>query len=287
MYTVAGSTGNVGSAVADYLLRQGANVRVVVRNSDRAKHWAERGAEVVEADFDQPAHMAEAIRGSRGFFALLPMDLSTDDFHRRSRVQVDSIAKAVAGSEVPHVVLLSSGGAHRSDKNGPISALHHLENALRHDTAAVVTALRPGHFQEKVRDVLEVARHQKIYPVFADSAQRQIPMVATRDIGVEAAKALLAEPGTSETIDLVGPSYTETQVAQALGEQLGHALTVATIPSSERADLLQQQGMSAHIAELLTELYAADDAGLLDPCGDRAIPVTTPIETTISRILKG
>lgn len=62
-----------------------------------------------------------------------------------------------------------------------------MEAALK-STGTVLSALRSGHFQEKLADVLDTARESGIYPVFAGSADVPIPMVATADLGAVAAR---------------------------------------------------------------------------------------------------
>lgn len=43
MYVVTGVTGQVGQAVAEHLLSEGKNVRVVVRQPEKGQPWADRG----------------------------------------------------------------------------------------------------------------------------------------------------------------------------------------------------------------------------------------------------
>jgi uncharacterized protein YbjT (DUF2867 family) len=61
--------------------------------------------------------------------------------------------------------------------------------------------------------VLEAVRESGIYPVFANSADVAKPMIATGDIGRIAAAALRTPPAGSETVDVLGPRYTERDVA--------------------------------------------------------------------------
>src|SRR4051812_31286333 len=55
MFVIMGATGNVGSGAAYALLEAGAPVRVVVRNVEKARPLAEKGAEVFVADISDPA----------------------------------------------------------------------------------------------------------------------------------------------------------------------------------------------------------------------------------------
>lgn len=284
MYVIAGATGRVGSATAKNLLAAGAEVRVLVRRQADATLWETQGAEARIVALNDRAALGAALEGNSGFFVLLPFDLTADNLDVHADNLIASIAGAVTDQRVPHVVLLSSGGADLTEGTGPITGLHRLEQALL-ASGTTLTALRSGHFQEKIGDVIGVARDSGVYPVFANSAEVAHPMVATRDIGAVAAQTLLSPPKTSETIDIIGPAYTERDVAAALGNVLGRELQVATIPDDAWAGVLVDTGLSPHIAESLAELYRADERGLLAPRGDRSIRVTTGLETTIGQLL--
>lgn len=284
MYVIAGATGRVGSATAKNLLDAGAEVRVLVRRPQDSGTWEAQGAQASVVVLEDRAALGEALTGSTGFFALLPFDLGADDLDAHADALIASIAGAVADQRVPHVVVLSSGGADLAEGTGPITGLHRLEQALV-AAGAKVTALRSGHFQEKVADVIDVAREEGVYPVFEASADQPIPMVATQDLGAVAAQALLSPPASSEAVDIVGPSYSEREVAKILGDALGRELHVATLPEKAWAGALEDAGFRPHVAASLAELYRADERGLLLPRGDRSVRVSTPLEATIGRML--
>lgn len=284
MHVIAGATGRVGSAVARTLLAAGEPVRVLVRRDADAAAWQARGAEARIAPLDDPAALAGALDGADGFFVLLPFDLTAADLDAHADALTASIAQAVAASRVPHVVMLSSGGADIPAGTGPIVGLHRLEHAL-HATGTTVTALRSGHFQEKIADVIGAAR-TGIYPVVAASADVPHPMAATADIGAVAAAALRTPPARSEAIDVLGPAYTEREAAGILGAALGRDLEVVTIPEDGWVDALAESGLPPHVAAALAELARADERGLLAPRGDRTVTVTTGIDRTIAGLLE-
>ena len=186
MYAIAGATGRVGSVTAQILLNAGVDVRVLVRRKSDAEAWETQGAETRITSLEDQAVLSDALDDVAGLFVLLPFNLCADNLEAHADALIASITGAVAAQQVPHVILLSSGGADLAQGTGPITGLHRLEQALL-ATGTIATALRSGHFQEKVTDVIDVARSTGIYPVFAASADVPLPMVATRDIGAVAA----------------------------------------------------------------------------------------------------
>ena len=213
---------------------------------------------------------------------MLPLVPELDgEGHRRL---ADSITAAVAASGLPHVVVLSAIGADLTEGTGPILWLRHFEEQLR-ATGTQVTALRAPHFQEKVEELLDVVTHEGLYPVFADSADVPIPMVATRDVGAAAAQYLLSPPASGRAIELEAPSYTEREVAGMLGQLLGRRLEVATLPREAWLDTLIAAGTPVSIAADLVELYAAGEQGLLVARGDQRHFCTTGIDQTLREVL--
>ncbi|TYB71401.1 NAD(P)H-binding protein [Nonomuraea sp. PA05] len=282
MYAITGATGHVGGAAARELLARGERVRAVVRDPAAAKTWIDAGAETSVADLGDRAALAEAFRGCRAAFVMLPTDPAADDAAHRALV--GSIAGAVRDSGVPHVVMLSSLGAELAEGTGPVRWLHHLENALR-QTGVLLTAVRSGHFQEKAEAVLNAARGAGVYPVFGDSADTSVPMIATRDVGRVAAEALLTPPARSEVVDLDSPSYTERQVAGELAAVLGRPLQVVTVPREQWIPSMVEAGLPPQLARELAEMYDAVERGLLRPAGDRRVACPTGIGETLRRLV--
>lgn len=286
MYVVAGVTGHVGSVVAKELLAKGKPVRVLVRTADKGAAYAKQGAEVAVGSLDDQNFLSGALKGASGFFTLLPPNYQAADFFGTQKKTADSIAGAVKASGVRHVVMLSSIGADRPSGTGPIRGLHYLENALR-ATGVTLTSIRAGSFQENVGMSLAPAKQMGIFPNFFPSAEFPLRLIATKDIGTLAARVLIDTPSKSETIDLVGPEYTNRQVAEKLGAALGKKLQVVDIPPAGAVDAMMKGGMPKHIAEIFAEMYEAGGKGLLAPAGDRLIQGATTLDETIKHVVAG
>jgi uncharacterized protein YbjT (DUF2867 family) len=285
MYVVAGVSGNVGSVVADELLKQGKPVRVIVRDKAKGAPWAARGAAVAVASLDDTAALTAALQGATGFFTLIPPSVAQPDFLAYQRRVSDATASAVKASHVQHVVLLSSVGADLPDNTGPIKGLHYLENAVR-ATGAKVTALRAGYFQENLATGLGPAREHGVYYSLIGTPGYPFPRVATGDIGKAAAEALLTPPAKSQVIDIHGPSSSEMDLIEKLGKALGKPVQLVTVPPEGRVAALTQAGLPADLAALYAEMLAGFDKGAIVPRGDRLVQGTTTLEETIAKLVR-
>jgi ubiquinone/menaquinone biosynthesis C-methylase UbiE/uncharacterized protein YbjT (DUF2867 family) len=269
-YIVAGVTGRVGSVVAAELLSRDQTVRVIVRHEGQGLEWAQRGAEVAVGSLDDHAFVARVVHDAAGFFTLLPENVAPDDFHGRRRRMVDAVASGVREGGVPHVVMLSAIAASLPDRNGPAQDLHYGERRLATHVKRL-TVLRACYFQDNVSGAIPAAVHGSVYPNFLASADTAVPMIATRDIGRFAADALQAPPHGRDIIDLFGPAYSIRHVAQALGAALNKQLHVVDIPPARHIDTLVDAGVPRQIAVGIAEMFAAFNAGLITPQGDRSL----------------
>ena len=284
MFVIAGVTGHVGSVVANELLAKKMPVKVIVRDTAKGAPWAKKGAQVAVGTLQDTAFLTATLKGASGFFTLLPPDFAAPDFYAAQRKTADAIASAVKASGVPHVVMLSSVGAHLASGNGPIRGLHYLENVLR-ATGAILSAIRAGYFQENAANSLTPARQAGIVPNFMASADYPVPMIATRDIGLLAAKLLVDKPKKSENVDLQGPAYTMRQVAEKLGAALGKTLKVVDIPPAGWVDAMKKGGFSEPVANVFAEMYAGFNSGAIKPVGDRLVQGKTELDEVIRAIV--
>lgn len=284
MFVVAGVTGHVGSVVARELLAKKQPVRVLVRSAEKGASWAKQGAEVAVVELDESAPLTQALAGAAGFFVLLPPNYQAVDFFATQKATAEAIAGAVRAASVPHVVMLSSIGADLPAGTGPIRGLYVLEEALR-ATGATLSAVRASSFQENVGMSIAPAKQMGIFPSFAASLDFAMPLIATPDIGKLAAQLLLDKPVKSEVIDLLGPLYSNKQVAEKLGAALGKKLQIVEIPAAGAVDAMMKSGMPKPLAEIFAEMYHAGNTGRLVPKGDRQVQGMTTLDDSLPRIL--
>ena len=202
MFAVLGASGNTGRVVAETLLSQNKKVRVVVRDVAKGHVWKEAGADVSIADVEDNAALTRAFSDTEGAYVLLPPNFSSTHVRADNNRRTGTIAAAIEAAGVPHVVLLSSIGAQQAEGTGPVLGLHDAEAVFTRGRAAA-TFVRAAYFMENWGGAL-FGVAQGVLPSFL-LADKAIPLVATRDIGIAAAR-LLAEGGSGKrVIELAGP----------------------------------------------------------------------------------
>lgn len=257
MFVIVGATGNTGRVAAESLLSAGHAVRVVVRNAEAAAAWKEKGAEAAIATLEDAGALEAAFRGATGVYFLVPPDVRSEDYVGRARRYSENAARALVAAGVPHVVLLSSIGAHQAAGTGPIASVRAAEQVFSQVPDLARTFLRPSYFLDNWASVLPVAKAQGVLPTFLP-AGLTIPQIATADIGRAAARALLDPPARGETrvVSLVGAvEANANDIAKTLSELLGKPVAAVEQPLDAVVPTFQSFGISAHLAGLYREMY--------------------------------
>jgi len=262
-YVVAGITGNTGKVVAETLLEAGETVRVVVREASKGDAFRAKGAEVAVADLGDADALARALEGAKGAYLLIPPFHGVDDFYAEQRRVADSIATAVERAGVPHVVFLSSIGAHLPAGTGPIKGVGYAESRLRKVATATFTFLRPSYFMENFAGSLG-GLEAGVFATFLEET-RAIPMIATVDIGRVAARVLREGVKGTRVIELAGPVEVSPRFAsEVFGTLVGRPLRVEVGPTSVMADVLTGFGVDRDLARLYAEMTESFNAGRID-----------------------
>ena len=278
MYAITGATGNTGSVVARHLLKHGQQVRAIGRDLNRLQSLVALGAEPFTADLADAARLAKAFSGVQAVYAMIPPLMNSDDYGAYQERIVESIATAIEKSGVKSVVSLSSVGADKTDKTGPVVGLHHLEQRLNRIPGTNVLHLRAGYFMENTLGQARVipALGSTSGPLRADV---KLPMIATQDIGAAAAEALERRDFRGQqTRELLGQrdiSYTE--VTAIIGKAIGKPELKYVQGNDEQVRAaLMQMGMSRSLANLILEMAAAINSGHMRALEPRSAANTTP-----------
>jgi len=288
MYVILGATGNTGSVVARRLLDRGKRVRVVGRDNKKLSPFVTRGADAFAADVLDTDALSRAFAGAQGVYALIPPDMTSRDFRAYQDGVTESIAKALEKGGVAHAVTLSSVGANKPEKTGPVAGLHKMELRLSQIRGLNALHLRAGYFMQNTLAQIGIIRDfgMTAGPIRADVP---LPMIATRDIGVAAAEALLQlDFHGQQTQELLGArDVTYTEAAKVIGTAIAKPdLTYTQLPDEQVIQAMTGMGISRNMAELLCEMSAALNSGYMRALEPRSEKNTTPttLETFVQDV---
>jgi uncharacterized protein YbjT (DUF2867 family) len=262
MYLVMGITGNVGGATARRLLKQGKQVRALVRDRQKAAKWAEQGVELVDGDWNDATAIAAALKGVEGAFVMLPSVWAPSPDYREAKGVISSYVEALTEAVPPRVVALSSMGAHRTSGLGMITALALLEQSFR-NLIFPVAIVRAGAFFENFLFGLQAAQGGTL-PVFYNPTDRRSTMVATDDIGAEVATLLTGPAWSGHRVIELGSMVSADEVAAQLGEVLKLDVKAFALPRAAWADAFQQFGVPQGHTGPAEEMYESVNAGWMD-----------------------
>ncbi len=259
MFAVMGITGNVGGAVANTLLQQGEQVRGIVRDPSKAQAWADRGVELVTADYDD--RLIEAFTGVDGVFCMIPPNIAPDPGFPDSLARIAAINKAILAARPPRAVFLSSIGGEKNSGLGLVTTAHLMEQGLA-GSGVPSAFMRAGSFMENILHSLPAARATGMYFAFYQPLDRPFPLVAAGDIGRIAAETLLQAWQGDRYIEIAGPDYySSNDVAAALSLALGKAITPVAVSRDTWVETLAQNGIPADRSGAYIEMTDSFNSG--------------------------
>lgn len=278
MYVITGATGNTGKAAAERLLAQGRKVRVIGRSAERLQPLVAQGAEPFLAEITDADALTQAFTGAEGVYVMIPPNMTTKDFRAQQNRDSDALTQALKQTGVKYAVSLSSIGADKTDKTGPVVGLREFEEKLNQIAGLNVVHLRAGYFMTNTLSQADTiqAFGKAAGPV---NAQVKLPLIAPSDIGVVAADLLLKKnfsgKQTRELQGLRDLDYNE--ITAIIGKAINKTdLQYVRLPDEQIRPVLLQLGMSANIADLLLEMSASLNSGHMRSMEPRSAQTTTP-----------
>lgn len=278
MYVITGATGNTGTVIARKLLAQGKKVRVVARNPERLNSLASLGAEPFAADITNADAAAKAFTGADAAYVMIPPDLANPDYGAYQDSVIEAVASALTKNAPKHVVALSSFGADKPNKTGPIAGTHRLEERLKRIPSLNAVFLRAGYFMENTLPQVGAILHMGAVAGPLNPGLK-ISMIATRDIGAFAADRLLRLDFQGHQVqELLGQrDLTMTEAAAIIGKAIERPdLQYHQITYDQFRGVLLQMGASPRTADMMIEMSEAINSGYIGPLEARSPRNTTP-----------
>jgi uncharacterized protein YbjT (DUF2867 family) len=259
---VTGASGQVGRQVVEQLVKRGAPVRALVRNS--AKAGFPSGVDVVQGDLLDPDSLRTAFDGVSTLFLLNAV--APDEFTQA--LLTLNLAKQAGIERVVYLSVIHSelyvNVPHFAGKYG----VERMIDAMGFSA----TILRPAYFMENDLTVKDVVIDYGTYPM--PIGDKGLAMIATGDIAELAALELIRRrDGTPtmpvERIDLVGPdTLTGAAVAAIWSEVLGRPVAYGGDDTAGFEQNLRNvmPGWMAYDMRLMAERFLSD--GMIPAAGD-------------------
>jgi len=238
---VVGATGMQGGGVARHLLERGAiKIRCMTRrpDSEPAKLLQEQGADVVQADLDDPASIRRAMRGCHGVFGVT-------NFWEASFREYDqgvNLIDAAAEAGVGHLVL-STLPSSRKISGGAID-LPHFETKARIEEHAQLrnvpfTFVHVAFYYENFVIYFPPQRQPDgSYSFGFPLGDAQLGAVAAEDIGGVVTKIFENRAEfVNKTVEIIGDELPAQEYAQIMSRVLKRKINYSHVPRETYASM--------------------------------------------------
>lgn len=282
MIVITGASGHLGRHVFEHFTDRVDPAQLVagVRTPQRVADLAARGVNVRTLDYARPDTIRAALDGADQVLLI-----SSSEVGQRV-AQHRAVIDAAVDAGVAHLVYTS---ILRADTSPLILANEHraTEAAIR-AAGLTATILRNGWYIENYTENLAPALE---HGTIVGSAGNGRIAAASRADFAEAAVAVLTNNSLrGRTFELAGTAFTMAELAAAVTDVVGRAITYSDLPASAYQDLLVANGLPPTFAEILVDADLGVSGGHLDAAptdleeliGRRSTPLHEAITAALS-----
>ena len=288
MFAITGAFGQTGSALCEALLSRDQKIRLLVRRDDeQADSWRARGAEIAIVDLADQSGLTQALREVDGAYLMNPPAYMHADLFAQARIVHKSLVDAANAAHVPHVVALSSVGAHQAKGTGNILTTWDYEQQLDR-IHSKLTILRAANFMENWAWSLKPVIEDGVLPSMFLPIKKAIPMVSAIDIGQAVATCLMTPPAQKKLIELHGPhDYSPTDAAYAFSELLGKNVLAVEAKESGWPDVFRGVGFPPVTVKAFCDMFHGfNDETIVFQGTHETVHRTTDLKTALGNLLK-
>lgn len=253
-----GATGNIGRHLVPALVTRGAEVRVLVRDADRARSVLGAVAEdplvdLAVGDLADAAAVRGALKGVEGAY------LATNG---ADQVQLEQEFIAAARQmELGHMVKVSVIGA---TPDSPVwLAWGHAAIEQTLTTSGIpATLLRPNWFMENFHGSAPTITAQSA--IYGSAGRGRVAFVDFRDTAAVAAAVLTGAGHASQEYVVTGPAaLTFAEAAEAFSRALGRTVSYIDLDDEQFRSALTGNGLPEPVAEVFGQINRNARAGNL------------------------
>ena len=264
MIVITAPTGQIGHQFLDNVLDSAEMIRVIACDPSCLSPHARERVEVVQGSHDDIDVVTKAFAGADCVFWLVPPNPHAEsvegyylDFTRPAR-------KAIMSQGVQRVVAVSTLGRGVAKDAGHSSAALAMDEPIK-TTGVSYRALGMPFFMENMLNQVTAIKSQGMF-FLANSGDRELSTVATRDIAAVAAKLLLDDSWSGQdSVPVVGPDdLSPNDMAQVISEVLERPVRFQQVTGADYKATLMQYGITEAWAQGLVDMAAAQNDGFYD-----------------------
>lgn len=261
---VTGSLGNISRPLTIELVQKGHSVTVISSNPEKQKDIEALGATAAIGPLQDVPFLTATFTGADIVYCMIPPNyFNENDLLAYYRKIATNYAEAIQQSGVRRVIHLSSFGAHLDKGTGIILGSHYAEGILNVLAHVSVTHIRPTsffynlfHFTGMIKKAGLIAANY--------GGDDLVLWVSPIDIAAAIAEETDLPAVERKVRYVASDERTCNDVARALGAAIGMPeLQWITISDDEMLGGMVGNGVPAHIAAPMVELYACLHSGAL------------------------
>ncbi|WP_280261838.1 SDR family oxidoreductase [Nocardia abscessus] len=253
---VTGASGQLGRLVVEELVRAGSTpVVAIVRDPRKAADLADRGVDVRQADYGDPAALERALDGVDRVLLI-----SGNEFGAR----VTQHTNVIRAAERAGIELLAYTSIPSATDNPLILAQEHrATEAVLAESAVPHVLLRNGWYWENYAGGLPHAVESGV--LHGAAGEGRVAGAARADYAEAAARVLTTDGHAGRVYELGGGErLTYAELAQAISEAAGKPVRYENLPEADYAAALIQAGLPEPYAKALADADAGIATGILD-----------------------
>jgi uncharacterized protein YbjT (DUF2867 family) len=225
------------------------------------------GAQVLDRILDSgdADAITKALEGAdRLFWLVPPRPFTNPGSAEHYYLDFTRPAAQAAASQGVRVVGVSTLGHGYQGKAGVLSAALAMDNLIE-GTGAAYRALALPFFMENLLRQIQEIKDQGTFSM-ANTADRPLPTIATRDVAAVAAALLLDTSWSGQTsVPLTGPdNLTPDDMAGVISHTLGSTIRYRQVPVADLQAMMQRRGASQTMAQDMADMIEAQNNGIYD-----------------------
>jgi uncharacterized protein YbjT (DUF2867 family) len=263
-HLITGATGEVGSRVAQHLLKRGVRPRVLARDEAKASRLFGNNVDVFIGDLTEPASFRKALHGADTLYLVnVGCEIPQRD---------EAAASVSREMGVKKIVKLSSLDVERGLA---IGAWHEEGEAAIRASGVPFIFVRPAGFMSNLLAWAHAIKTEQI--VRSSTADGRRPFIHSEDIAAVSVEALVADTYLGQALSITGPeSLTFGEATGIIAEAIGCPLKYEVISDEEARERYAKISGSPEETEAHVALWKAIRQG-------RLAAVTHDVERILGR----